>query len=115
MQRDLEQRMSVCRDGIARIERMLHESPGSWQEYLNYARSIIASLDQVNSLPSSTARSEQVWAVTTLQKLAFQDADSGGIPWLSDWCQRQWLGMIERDRSDVDSLRGSPIPSVSCI
>ena len=107
MQRDLGQRMSVCRDGIARIERMLQESPGNWQEYLNYARSIIASLDQVNSIPPSIARSEQAWAVTTLQKLAFQDADTGGVPWLSDWCQRQWLRMIEWDQSDVDSLRGS--------
>lgn len=106
MQRDLGQRMSVCRDGIARIERMLQESPGNWQEYLNYARSIIASLDQVNSIPPSIARSEQAWAVTTLQKLAFQDADTGGVPWLSDWCQRQWLRMIEWDQSDVDSLRG---------
>lgn len=106
MQGDVEQRLAICKAGINSIYNMLQNSSADWEGYLNFARSIITSLDLADFLSSRNRRDEQVWMISGMQRLAYHDADSGAVQFLADWCQRQWLRILQQDPSQVDALRG---------
>lgn len=101
-----DSRIAACEAGIARIYNMLQGSPDEWEESVDLARSITSSLDLIDFMSDPEPKAIQVWTVDTIQKLAYQDADSGGIPDLAGWCQTQWLKLLAIYREDADVLQG---------
>ena len=101
-----ERRIAVCKSGVARIYNMLQYSSTEWESYLSLAQSITASLDRTPFMESQDRAEDQVWMIEGLQRLAYHDADSGGVQSLADWCQRQWLRILEHDPSRSKVLEG---------
>ena len=91
---------------------MLQDFPAEWEGYLNFARSITTSFDLTDFMSDPNQTNEQAQVVGVLQKLAFHDADSGGVQDLADWCQRQWLKLLENHPDQLEALKGRP-PSFS--
>ncbi|KAI9885197.1 MAG: hypothetical protein M1823_003000 [Watsoniomyces obsoletus] len=104
-----EQRIAICRAGITRIYQMLQDAPAEWESHLNFARSIATSLERVDFFSRTGRATEQTWTVAGIQKLAYHDADSGGVQDLADWCEKIWLRLLERDSRWVDALQGLEI------
>ena len=101
-----EQRISVCKTGLNHIYAMLRTSPQDWRNFLNLARSVIAHLDATTFMQQASRTTEQAWMIAGLQRLAFIDADNGGVPDIAAWCSRQWLIIFQRDNQNIAALRG---------
>lgn len=101
-----EQRITACKTGLERIYTMLRTSPHDWRNFIALARSVIAHLDATTFMEKSSRTTEQAWMIAGLQRLAFSDAESGGVPDVASWCSRQWLVIFQRDQNNVAALRG---------
>lgn len=101
-----EQRISVCKTGLERIYAMLRSSPQDWRNFLTLARSVIAHMDATTFMQKDSRTTEQAWMIAGLQRLAFVDAENGGVPDVAAWCTRQWLVIFQRDQTNVAALRG---------
>lgn len=101
-----EQRISVCKTGLERIYAMLRTSPQDWRNFVTLARSVIAHLDATTFMQKTARTTEQAWMIAGLQRLAFTDAESGGVVDIASWCSRQWLVIYQRDQTNVAALRG---------
>lgn len=101
-----EHRIAVCTAGVGRIYAMLQDSSSEWRNYLNLARSVTRALDQTGFMLDPTRRDEQAWVVESIQELAYVDADSGGDYELAEWCQAQWLTLLQQDPNQLRALRG---------
>ena len=85
---------------------MLRTSPQSWNNYIPLARSVISQLDTTTFMQQSSRTTEQVWVIAGLQRLAYMDADNGGVPDVASWCSRQWLVISQRQPQNIAALRG---------
>ncbi|KAI9803972.1 MAG: hypothetical protein M1833_000253 [Piccolia ochrophora] len=106
MSRQVESQIIACRSGVARIYSMLQTTPSRWQDYVPFARSLTTSLDAVDFVSIAGRAEEQVWFIDGIQRLAYSDADSGGVRDLADWCQRKWLGLLQFQPQLVEALKG---------
>ncbi|KAH7060521.1 hypothetical protein B0J12DRAFT_336660 [Macrophomina phaseolina] len=97
-----DSRLDSCKSAVAQIEAVLQSHPHAWRNYLPSARSIVAA---VNSTPS-IGTDDMTWIVTVLQDLGFADADSGGVTDISNWCQSQWLAILESRPNSSAALSG---------
>ncbi|KAI9825772.1 MAG: hypothetical protein M1826_006874 [Phylliscum demangeonii] len=105
-----DRRVAICLAGIETVNTMLQESPANWENYVNFARSITASVDLTDFMMNPGRVEERILMVDCLQKLAYQDPDRGGVQSLADWCQRQWLRLLESRPEHVEVLRGLAVP-----
>lgn len=103
-----DSRLNSCKSAVAQIEAVLQSHPHAWRNYLPSARSIVAA---VNSTPS-IGTDDMTWIVTVLQDLGFADADSGGVTDISNWCQSQWLAILESRPNSSAALSGSCRPAL---
>ncbi|KXT10518.1 hypothetical protein AC579_2359 [Pseudocercospora musae] len=101
-----EQRINVCKTSLNQIYTMLRTSPQDWRNYLTLARTIITHLDTTTFMQKPERTSEQVWIIAAMQRLAFMDADSGGVVDIASWCSRQWLVINQREPTNLAALRG---------
>lgn len=101
-----EQRINTCKTGLERIYAMLRSSPHDWRTFVPLARSVIAHIDSTTFMQKASRTTEQAWMIAGLQRLAFADAESGGVPDIASWCSRQWLVIFQRDQTNVAALRG---------
>lgn len=101
-----EQRIAVCKTGLERIYAMLRNSPQDWRNYLTLGRSVIGHIDTTTLMQQGSRTTEQAWMIAGLQRLAFADAESGGVADIAAWCSRQWLVIFQRDNNNVAALRG---------
>ncbi|GAB7364423.1 hypothetical protein MBLNU230_g4964t1 [Neophaeotheca triangularis] len=101
-----EQRITVCKTSTSRITTMLSTSPQDYHSYLPLARQITAHLDATTFMSQTTRTAEQTWIIASLQRLAFIDADNGGVLDIAAWCSRQWLLIVQRDALNVGALKG---------
>lgn len=101
-----EQRITACKTGLERIYAMLRETPQDWRNFITLGRSVIGHLDATTFMNKATRTREQAWMIAGLQRLAFADAENGGIPDIASWCSRQWLVIFQRDNNNVAALRG---------
>jgi hypothetical protein len=62
------------------IAATLDAAPDSWRDHLQAVRSITAALELTDSTPDEVRRQWQVPLISVFQRLAFADADSGGVP-----------------------------------
>ncbi|KXT07556.1 hypothetical protein AC578_10191 [Pseudocercospora eumusae] len=101
-----EQRINVCKTSLNQIYNMLRTSPQDWRNYLTLARTVITHLDTTTFMQKPDRTSEQVWMIAAMQRLAFMDADSGGVVDIASWCLRQWLNINQREPTSLAALRG---------
>lgn len=101
-----EQRIAVCKTGLERIYAMLRDSPQDWRNFITLGRSVVGHLDATTFMQKESRTTEQAWMIAGLQRLAFADAENGGIPDIASWCSRQWLVIFQRDNNNVAALRG---------
>ncbi|MCJ1482231.1 hypothetical protein MMC06_002394 [Schaereria dolodes] len=106
MDQELAQQMTLCESAINQIEALLSSNPSNWRSCLEVARSIIAALDGSELLSRTSLLDEQLKLARTLQKLAYQDPDSGGEADIASWCVRQWATMLQRHPDTIEILKG---------
>jgi hypothetical protein len=82
----------------------LDTAPDSWQVQLQAIRNITASFEITDTDHDESHRCWQIPFISTVQRVAFADADNGPITDLADWCLRQWLALLALYPDDVDIL-----------
>ena len=97
--RDLETR-------VEQIYTMLESNPENWKDHISFATSLISLFDQTSFMSNPGQTDAQVWAITALQRLAYQDHDSGGIETIAEWCVIQWLKVLQNQPQNKVVLRG---------
>lgn len=61
------------------IEATLNANPDSWRDHIQAVRNITSSLELSDPTPNSVRKQWQMPLITTFQRVAFADADNGGI------------------------------------
>jgi len=103
---DEEQRITVCKTSVSQIIVMLRSTSQDWRNYLTLARFVMAHIDNTAFMQQPSRLAEQTWMIGGLQRLAYVDADNGGVPDIAAWCARQWLVIFQRNPQDLAALRG---------
>ncbi|KAF2105380.1 hypothetical protein BDV96DRAFT_509438 [Lophiotrema nucula] len=86
------------------ISTTLDSNPHGWRDQLHVIRGITASLEILDTAPDDARKRWQLPLVTVFQRVAFVDADNGGVPDIADWCLRQSLALLHLYPDDVDIL-----------
>lgn len=98
---------------IAEIRRLAETSSSSVESRdhrTRVARAAIVTLEKTGFMQSHDCREHHHLVISSLQRFAYRDADSGGIPDIGDWCTDQWLLMLQRNAEDRAALRGQSNP-----
>ncbi|EXJ82381.1 hypothetical protein A1O3_06194 [Capronia epimyces CBS 606.96] len=97
---------------IRRISELPSPSPPhshsqvSWDERVRRARTAIAMLEDTGFMQYPDRSEDRTLVVSSLQRLAYHDADGDGIPDIAEWCTRQWLAMLQTNAEDIAALQG---------
>lgn len=86
------------------INSTLDAAQESWRDHLPAIRNITASLEFSDTSPDGARRAWQVSLITVFQRVAYADADSGGVPDVANWCLRQSLTLLQVYQEDVEIL-----------
>ncbi|KAF2739116.1 hypothetical protein EJ04DRAFT_427519 [Polyplosphaeria fusca] len=86
------------------ISTTLDSAPHSWRDQLQAIRNITASLEILDATPDENRKRWQLPLITVFQRVAFADADNGGVPDIANWCLRQALTLLQIYPMDVDLL-----------
>ncbi|KAF2498857.1 hypothetical protein BU16DRAFT_455968 [Lophium mytilinum] len=90
---------------VDRIAIVIDTAPHQWREHLVAARHITAHLELTNVHHEYASRQWQIWLIGVLQRLAYSDTDSEGVPDIANWCLRQALTILELAPGEVDLMR----------
>ncbi|KIW25355.1 uncharacterized protein PV07_08540 [Cladophialophora immunda] len=91
---------------VRRIADTNPSAPESWEQRLHIARTAIAMLDATGFVQMPNRTTDRTFVVTTLQRLAYHDAEGAGVPDIAEWCMNQWLLLLQRNAEDLSALRG---------
>ncbi|KAJ4288011.1 hypothetical protein N0V90_012027 [Kalmusia sp. IMI 367209] len=86
------------------IATTLDTAHDSWRDHLQAIRSITAVLEFSDSSPDSTRKQWQLPLIAVFQRVAYADADSGGVPDVGNWCLKQAVTLLQVYPEDVDLL-----------
>lgn len=101
-----EQRISICKTSLNQILNSLEENPREWRNHIPLARTIIAHLNATTLMQQTDRLQERVWLIGGLQRLAYADPDSGGVPDVAAWCSQQWAVIQQSQPNNISALRG---------
>lgn len=76
----------------------------SWRDHLQAVRHITAVLEFTDTNSNETRRVWQTTLITVFQRVAYADADSGGVSDISDWCLKQAVTLLPLYPENVDLL-----------
>ena len=91
---------------LSNIQGVLNTHRLDWRSCLPAARGIIALLDEDSPTTQQLDVQERISVTSTLQKLAYQDADTGGERDIALWCERQWATILQSHPDSVEALQG---------
>lgn len=94
---------------ISNIRDVLSTRPFDWRSCIPAARGIIALVDGISLTTQPLDVQERILVTSTLQQLAYQDADNGGETDIALWCERQWATILQSHPDNVVALQGMPI------
>jgi hypothetical protein len=77
-----------------------------WPVYLPMARRVMALVDETSFMTIPQRRSQQVWILEALQKLAFKDHDQGSETDIASWCLQHWLALLQNAPGNISALQG---------
>lgn len=86
------------------ISTNLDTRPESWREQLQAVRSTTESLEILDGTADEARRRWQLPLISVVQRVAFADADNGGVQDVADWCLRQALTLLHLYPHDVEIL-----------
>ena len=107
-----DQRIAAIRVELQRIDSAVDAASNNWDRHISAARAVVSLVDGTSLMQRADRTDDQTFIITRLQRLAYHDADSGGVQDIADWCLTQWLGLLQRDDENVEALTGlrSPFP-----
>jgi len=83
---------------------------------LQAARSVIATVDRSPAIRNQIGSDRWLRLVNILQKLAYEDPDTGGEVDIALWCERQWATQLQNEPDNETALQGKPGPlSAACM
>ena len=103
-----DQRIAAIRAEVQRMDSAVEAASNDWDRDIIAARAVITLVDSTSLMQRADRTEDQTFVVSTLQRLAYYDADSGGIQDIANWCVTQWLGLLQRDHENVEALIGAP-------
>lgn len=86
------------------IATTLDAAPDSWRDQLQAIRNIAASLELLDDTPDEGRKQWQLPLISVFQRVAYADADNGGVMDIANWCLRQTLTLLHVYPEDVDLL-----------
>lgn len=91
---------------LSNIQDVLNTHRNNWRSCLPAARGIITFLEENPRTTQSLDVQEQISVTSILQKLAYQDVDTGGERDIALWCERQWATLLHSHPDNVEALQG---------
>lgn len=88
-------------ESIAMKLDMAHDS---WGDHLQAVRQITAVLEFSDKSPAPFHKEWQIRILVVFQRVAYADADSGGIPDIGDWCLKQAVTLLQVYPEDIELL-----------
>lgn len=89
---------------VDHINTALENNHDSWRDHLYAVRSVTGVLDFGDTSPDEDRRGWQLPLITAFQRVAFADADSGGVLDIANWCLKQAVTLHQVYSNDVDLL-----------
>ncbi|KAF2187838.1 hypothetical protein K469DRAFT_568615 [Zopfia rhizophila CBS 207.26] len=99
-----EQRVKALMSTVELISTTLDAVPNSWRDQLQAIRNTTASLEFLDTTPDETRKAWQIPLISVFQRIAFVDADNGGVPDVANWCLRQALTLLQVYPDNLDLL-----------
>ncbi|MCJ1354650.1 MAG: hypothetical protein MMC33_004639 [Icmadophila ericetorum] len=106
MDHQKQKETALCEELIGRIQSVLDNRSREWQSYLPTARAIIVLINGLPSPLEILGVDLYMEALTTIQRLVYQDADNGAEMDVVLWCERHWTILLERSPDNYKALRG---------
>lgn len=103
---DVEQRIAAVATETQKLQSAIDTTSNDWDRHIRAAKALILLVDFSNLMHDADRANEQAFTISVLQKVAYHDADSGGVQDIADWCVTHWLGLLQRDDEDIDALEG---------
>ena len=110
MDHQKQKETALCEELIGRIQSVLDNRSREWQSYFPTARAIIVLINGLPSPLEILGVDLYMEALTTIQRLVYQDADNGAEMDVVLWCERHWTILLERSPDNYKALRGT-LPS----
>ena len=88
------------------LESAITSASYDWDRHVARGREIIARLDQLRFLQGSYRFADQSKVIMILQRLAYYEPDAGGVQDIAEWCQTQWLRLLQLDSDSIEALNG---------
>ncbi|KAI9835153.1 MAG: hypothetical protein M1819_002522 [Sarea resinae] len=96
----------LSRTAVERLHRVLQNESEDPTSLLETARSLTSALNKDSIMADTVSLDDGIFLIDGFQRLAFQDADNGGLLDIADWCMAQWLGILQRHPENVAALQG---------
>ena len=100
-------------DEIRALGDRVAQNRSDWPRIISSARSLLRRLNVDAVMQSQRRIPDQAFAIATLQRIAYHDADAGGVQDIAEWCLSQWLRILQNDAQNVDALRGLFVPLIT--
>ena len=92
---------------VDRITTAFNTNHDSWRDHLHAIRNVTGVLEFGDTTPDEDRRGWQLPLITIFQRVAFADADSGGVLDIANWCLKQAVTLLQVYPNDVDLLTGT--------
>ena len=102
-----QQRIASAKQELRRIQAAVDAASNDWERHISAARAVITSVDSTRLMEQQNRAQDQIFIISALQKIAYHDADSGGVQDIADWCVTQWLAILQYDPESVEALKGT--------
>lgn len=96
--------MRTLMSTVELIAATLDTAPDSWRAHLQSIQNITAVLEFSDTHPDQSRRQWQLPLITVFQRVAYADADSGGVPDIANWCLKQMVTLLQIYPEDIELL-----------
>lgn len=80
----------------------------TWEQRIVTGRTVIRTLGATGFMQQPNRRDQRIFVISSLQRLAYHEADGSSVDDIAQWCMEQWLSLLRTDAADLDALRGMP-------
>ncbi|KIV83209.1 hypothetical protein PV11_05256 [Exophiala sideris] len=97
-------------DGAIRDVRRISDNTStelSWEQRILIGRAAIRTFEATGYMRLPNHRADRIFVVSSLQRLAYHEADGNSVIDIAQWCMEQWLSLLQRSSEDSDALRGA--------
>ncbi|MCJ1420057.1 hypothetical protein MMC32_006414 [Xylographa parallela] len=106
MAQELRSQIAALEEDLRDNPNMPGSNPQKWLSCLQFARSTILTVERTPQLRNQLGSDSWTRLIQALQKLAYQDPDTGGETDVALWCERQWATEVQRQPNSIVALQG---------